>query len=1554
MYTFLRTLSVFLFFVLLTGSSVMAQTPGMIIKPATGGGSSVLDPNGDGYVSAKTGGVQLGFTTPPNDDIIQSEIPYREMVKPDPVGDLLRGPTGAFSEIVGVDAAGSNAMLNYSDGTNILYRYRIDGYAPNSKSYSILMDTDGKFGFTGTNADPNAVVGNPGFEAEIVLLTNFRVEAFNVDGVSSGILVASYSWNTNCQQSIAVTNASGDADYFFDFYLPLSAVSSLFIPSTPIRYVALTTMNPHPAMGNNAVSDVAGVTTGSADASFATIISAQTPTVPGEAVLDRSVCPVINAVSPSNTTITGTSTEASGTTIRVYVYQSDGVTLVGSGTTTTSGSSWTINVSSLSPSVTLANGQIVKATATATGEGASYDNCSTKTVSGCANSTSTSGVTLTQISGNKGYTVANSFPSGTIITWYNSDYTLAMYPDRSGSAVNIVNPATTSGASQTISFATQQGQTFPQGVYYFTFQEPGKCVSPYLQDCQYSTAGTSVTPTITTSPITTATTSITGTCGSSSGTIVNLLINGVLQRSTTVISGTSWTFSGLNLTTNSCDTILVTSGDAGKCPSPSASVQVSRLATKPSIVSTGCATTLPITSITGYSNEDDGATVSLYTPNTSGTLLGTSTVSSGIWTVTGLSLSAGTIVVAKVTAGPCISAGSASDPLTITAQTNLTPYTISITAPTEGQSSVSGTISGGTYNTVLKAYIDQTLLGQTTVTGAGTWTVSGLLSTDLYTSGKINITLTTGTNCESALSTDSAIVRCLNPSSPTYTGGSISYCIGGSESVTITGTQALTVYQFVDSNGTAVGPSAIGNGGSVTLSSNALFTDVKPVYVKAYKLLNTTCAVTASTPIYFEATKPTPTVTLTSTALTVLQSGSVSSVNLPFSAKSSSPSADSVSITYAIAARSAGFTNVSSTALASAPGNIALSVAANTAIGTYSGTITVTSTTPLACSRSYDFTITVYSAASVPVISTQPSNATICSGTTTTLSVTAVNATSYQWQSATAGYSGPYSNVVGGSGATTTSYTTPSLTTKTYYRVIVTNATGSITSNAATVFVNPTPTAGAITGTTTICAGATQSYSIAALSDATSYTWSYSGTGATLTPSTSSVSITYGQSATSGTLSVTGNNACGAGAASTVSITVNPAPFITNITQNTCNTTAFSVTPVNVTNGIVPSSTTYSWSAPVVTGGITGGASGSAASAITGTLTNPTTSIQTATYTVTPVKGSCTGSTFTVIVSVNPTITITPTATNLLCRGITAGSINIAVSGGTPGYTFTWSKLSGYSATTQNISSLDTGTYNLTVTDSRSCTQTSSTTITQPTSIIITPTVTNVLCNGNSTGAFSISVSGGTTSYSYLWSDGSSSQNRTNLAAGSYKVVVTDANSCKDSITQSVTEPTTISASALGSTILCNGGTSTITVTASGGTGSLTYSLNGGSFQAGNTFSSQSASATPYVITVKDANNCTRTTSVTITQPAVLSLSTSVTNETCPGTNDGAINLTVAGGSTPYGYAWTGGVTTEDRTALTAGSYSVTVTDTNGCSALVSTSITAINPNPVTPTSITK
>jgi len=153
------------------------------------------------------------------------------------------------------------------------------------------------------------------------------------------------------------------------------------------------------------------------------------------------------------------------------------------------------------------------------------------------------------------------------------------------------------------------------------------------------------------------------------------------------------------------------------------------------------------------------------------------------------------------------------------------------------------------------------------------------------------------------------------------------------------------------------------------------------------------------------------------------------------------------------------------------------------------------------------------------------------------------------------------------------------------------------------------------------------------------------------------------------------------GAAFTLTVTVNPKPFVSTQTTSTCSASPFTVTPVNaVTSNIVPASTTYAWSAPVVTGGMTGGVSASGSSTITGTLINPTNVVQTATYTVTPTSGSagnCVGEPFTVTVSINPKPFVTP-RTETICSG---GSFTTTLTNSDPnattiipaGTTYTWS-----------------------------------------------------------------------------------------------------------------------------------------------------------------------------------------------------------------------------------------------------------------------------------------
>ncbi|MBK8192263.1 MAG: SprB repeat-containing protein [Lewinellaceae bacterium] len=128
--------------------------------------------------------------------------------------------------------------------------------------------------------------------------------------------------------------------------------------------------------------------------------------------------------------------------------------------------------------------------------------------------------------------------------------------------------------------------------------------------------------------------------------------------------------------------------------------------------------------------------------------------------------------------------------------------------------------------------------------------------------------------------------------------------------------------------------------------------------------------------------------------------------------------------------------------------------------------------------------------------------------------------------------------------------------------------------------------------------------------------------------------------------------------------------------------------------------------------------------------------------------------------------------------------------------------------------------------------------------------------------------------------------------------------------------------------MLCNGAsTGAINLTVTGGTGSKTYIWSSGQ----TTEDLNNIAAGTYTVTVTDANGCTKTTSATVTQPPAISLSISVTNVLCNGASTGAINLTAIGGTGSKTYIWSSGQTTEDLTNIAAGTYTVTVTDANGC-----------------------
>lgn len=290
-------------------------------------------------------------------------------------------------------------------------------------------------------------------------------------------------------------------------------------------------------------------------------------------------------------------------------------------------------------------------------------------------------------------------------------------------------------------------------------------------------------------------------------------------------------------------------------------------------------------------------------------------------------------------------------------------------------------------------------------------------------------------------------------------------------------------------------------------------------------------------------------------------------------------------------------------------------------------------------------------------------------------------------------------------------------------------------------------------------------------------------------------------------------------------------------------------------------------------------------------------------------------------------LTATTSQTNSLCNG-GSGSANITVSGGTGAYTYTWSPSGGNAA---SATGLTAGNYTVTAKDANNCIIIRTVTITQPASLVSTPTQTNVLCNGGTTGHASVSVSGGTGAYSYVWSpSGGNAASATGLAAGNYTVTVKDANNCSITNAFMISEPVVLTAVTGQSNVLCNAAaTGAASISTTGGTGAYTYVWSPSGGTAAN---ATGLTAGTYSVIVRDANNCTITKTVSITQPTALSAVTSQTNVLCNGGSTGIGSVSVSNGTSPYTYTWSpSGGNAATASGLTAGIYNILINDGNNC-----------------------
>lgn len=301
--------------------------------------------------------------------------------------------------------------------------------------------------------------------------------------------------------------------------------------------------------------------------------------------------------------------------------------------------------------------------------------------------------------------------------------------------------------------------------------------------------------------------------------------------------------------------------------------------------------------------------------------------------------------------------------------------------------------------------------------------------------------------------------------------------------------------------------------------------------------------------------------------------------------------------------------------------------------------------------------------------------------------------------------------------------------------------------------------------------------------------------------------------------------------------------------------------------------------------------------------------------------------------------------TNVSCHGGSNGTATVTTTNGFGPYTYLWSPSAQTNVTATGLSA---GIYTVVVHSGCGTSASATVTITQPN--ILTGAnavvITNEVCSGNNVGSASVSTIGGGSPFTYLWTpSGQTNANATGLTAGTYTVKVNDACGKSATATVTITQPNNLTVSTFATeNISCNGDKNgAASANVSNGTSPYTYAWS----PLGETTATIAGlSAGVYTLNVTDNHGCTGSASINITQPNMLSTSLAVTsNVFCNGGNDGSISSSTTGGTSPYIYAWTGGGGSNATAAgLSMGTYTLNITDKNGCTCSAATTITQPTP----------
>jgi len=484
------------------------------------------------------------------------------------------------------------------------------------------------------------------------------------------------------------------------------------------------------------------------------------------------------------------------------------------------------------------------------------------------------------------------------------------------------------------------------------------------------------------------------------------------------------------------------------------------------------------------------------------------------------------------------------------------------------------------------------------------------------------------------------------------------------------------------------------------------------------------------------------------------------------------------------------------------------------------------------------------------------------------------------------------------------------------YTVTVTDA-GGCTATGTAIVTEPTAVSlTAVTDNNVSCNGANDGQATATSTGGTgtiSYLWSDNQVTAV---AVGLVANTYG---------VTATDASGCTSAGTATVTEPTAVLLTAVTDNnaSCNGASDGQATATATGGT--GAIAYLWS------------DGQTTAVATGLVAN--------TYGVTATDANgCTSSTTATVTEPTAVLLTAVTDNNASCNGANDGQATATGSGGTGAITYLWSD----GQVTAVATGLVANTYGVTATDANVCTSATTATVTEPTAVALTASVTSnyngaeISCNGSSDGEATATGSGGTGAITYLWSDGQATAVATGLVANTYGVTATDANGCSSSASVTVNQPTAVSGSSTTTAETCALNDGTATAVATGGTGAYTFLWD---VAAGSQVTATAAglSAGSYDVTITDANGCQATSTATVTDGCVCIMTASASvdnNVSCNGAADGQATVTETGGNPTVTYLWSDGQVTATAVGLAPNTYTVTATDNAGCTATSSVVIT--------------